>query len=108
MLEQEYNIYDASINSIVAILAELQKYRYLVLPTDSQFTKRIVREFGHISLGKKGGGWNHFVIATSSTRYISDAMSVGKNSLETYDGNTKYNVNFFTKLLLNEAVKYQL
>ena len=56
-------------------------FKFSALPTNTQFTKRGVKESGFVSLGRRGEV-NRSILAIARGRYLPDALKIGRAEVQ--------------------------
>ena len=90
------------------LFADLYRFNFSSLLTNSQFTERGVKESGYVTLGRRTEK-NRSALAMARTKIIPDAMAAGKKVIDRGDGKKRsVQGKFRAKMLIDEAISHQL
>ena len=74
------DIWNNSATPVLTSFCDLYLTRYLALPTNTQFTKRGVKELGYLSLGQMGET-NWSILAIARGKILPEALTIGRKEV---------------------------
>ena len=105
-MSQGHDIWLHDAHATLFAFKQLYEHSYAALSTNSQFTKRGVKESGDVTLGRRSEKVRS-ALAMARARLIPDAMAVGHCIIDTSGEKRLVQGKFRTRVLFGEAVSHQ-